>query len=64
MGLILEVFAQRSIPGPLRGVTAVTLDIGVMAIVVGVDCVVLAALSLDGVIWLPLLPLPGRVDDQ
>lgn len=43
---------------PLGGVTAVTIDIGVMAIVVGADGIVCSALSLDGLIWAPLLPLP------
>lgn len=43
---------------PLGGVTAVTIDIGVMAIVVGVDGLVCSALSLDGLFWSPLLPLP------
>jgi len=43
---------------PLGGVTAVTTDIGVMAIVVGVDGVVCSAISVDGVIWSPLVPLP------
>jgi hypothetical protein len=43
---------------PLGGVSAVTLDIGVMAIVVGVDGIVHSALSVDGLLWSPLLPLP------
>jgi hypothetical protein len=43
---------------PLGGVTAVTIDIGVMAIVVGVDGLVCSAISLDGLIWSPLVPLP------
>jgi hypothetical protein len=43
---------------PLAGVTAVTIDFGVMAIAVGIDGVVCSALSADGVIWSPLLPLP------
>jgi hypothetical protein len=43
---------------PLGGVTAVTIDIGVMAIVVGVDGIVCSALSVDGLIWTPLVPLP------
>ncbi len=43
---------------PLGGVTAVTIDIGVMAIVVGVDGIVCSAISVDGLIWTPLVPLP------
>lgn len=43
---------------PLGGVTAVTIDIGVMAIVVGIDGVVCSAISVDGLIWTPLIPLP------
>ncbi len=43
---------------PLGGVAAVSLDVGVMAIVVGVDGVLQSALSVDGLIWSPLLPLP------
>jgi hypothetical protein len=43
---------------PLGGVTAVTIDFGVMAIVVGVDGIVCSAISVDGLIWTPLVPLP------
>ena len=43
---------------PLGGVTVVSIDFGVMAIAVGVDGVVCSALSLDGLIWSPVLPLP------
>jgi hypothetical protein len=43
---------------PLGGVTAVSIDFGVMAIAVGADGVVCSALSVDGLIWSPLLPLP------
>jgi hypothetical protein len=43
---------------PLGGVTAVSIDIGVMAIVVGADGIACSALSLDGLIWSPLVPLP------
>jgi hypothetical protein len=43
---------------PLGGVTAVTIDMGVMAIVVGVDGIVCSAISVDGLIWSPLVPLP------
>jgi hypothetical protein len=43
---------------PLGGVTAVSLDIGIMAIGVGVDGVVCFSISLDGLIWPPLIPLP------
>jgi hypothetical protein len=43
---------------PLGGVTAVTADFGVMAIVVGVDGVICSAISVDGLIWSPLAPLP------
>ena len=43
---------------PLGGVTAVKIDIGVMAIAVGVDGVVCSAISVDGLIWSPLVPLP------
>ena len=42
----------------LGGVTAVTIDIGVMAIAVGVDGTVCSAISLDGLIWSPLVPMP------
>jgi hypothetical protein len=45
-------------PSPLGGVTAVTIDIGVMAIVVGVDGVTCFSISPDGLIWPPLIPLP------
>ncbi len=43
---------------PLGGVTAVTIDVGVMAIGVGIDGIVCSALSIDGLIWSPLVPLP------
>lgn len=43
---------------PLGGVTAVSIDFGVMAIAVGTDGVVCSALSVDGLIWSPLIPLP------
>ena len=43
---------------PLGGVTAVTIDFGVMAIAVGIDGIVCSALSVDGLIWSPLVPLP------
>ena len=43
---------------PLGGVTAVSIDIGIMAIVVSVDGAVCSAISLDGLIWPPLVPLP------
>jgi hypothetical protein len=44
---------------PLGGVTLVSLDLGVMAIAVGIDGVVQSALSADGIVWSPLLPLPA-----
>jgi hypothetical protein len=43
---------------PLGGVTLVSIDSGVMAIAVDVDGLVCSALSPDGVVWSPLLPLP------
>jgi Subtilase family len=43
---------------PLGGAVAVSIDLGVMAIVVGVDGVVQSALSVNGLLWSPLLPLP------
>ena len=43
---------------PLGGVTAVSLDIGIMAIGVGIDGIVCFSISLDGLIWPPLIPLP------
>jgi hypothetical protein len=43
---------------PLGGVTSVNIDIGVMAIAVGVDGIVRSAISLDGLIWSPLVALP------
>lgn len=43
---------------PLGGVTAVSIDIGVMAIAVGTDGIVCSSISLDGLLWPPLLPLP------
>jgi Subtilase family len=43
---------------PLGGVTAVSIDLGVMAIAVGVDGVVQSALSVNGLLWSPLVPLP------
>jgi hypothetical protein len=43
---------------PLGGVSAVTMDIGVMAIAVGVNGIICSAISVDGLIWSPLLPLP------
>lgn len=54
---LLPVLSPIAI-SPLGGVAAVSLDLGVMAIVVGVDGIVRSSLSLDGLIWLPLLPLP------
>jgi hypothetical protein len=43
---------------PLGGVTAVSIDLGIMAIAVGVDGVVQSALSVSGLLWSPLVPLP------
>jgi hypothetical protein len=43
---------------PLGGVVAVPSDLGVMALTVGMDGIVQSALSPDGVLWSPLLPLP------
>jgi hypothetical protein len=43
---------------PLGGVTVVSIDLGVMAIAVGVDGVVQSALSADGLLWSPIVPLP------
>lgn len=43
---------------PLGGVTLVSIDLGVMAIAVGMDGVVCSALSIDGLVWSPLVPLP------
>lgn len=43
---------------PLGGVTAASIDVGVIAIVVGTDGVVMSSLSLDGLLFTPLLPLP------
>jgi hypothetical protein len=54
---LLPVLSPIAI-SPLGGVTAVSLDIGVLAIVVGVDGVVQSAISVNGLIWTPLLPLP------
>jgi hypothetical protein len=54
---LLPVLSPIAI-SPLGGVTAVTIDIGVMAIVVGVDGIVCSAISVDGLIWSPLVPLP------
>jgi hypothetical protein len=42
----------------LGGVTLISIDLGVMAIAVGVDGVVCSALSVDGFIRSPVLPLP------
>jgi hypothetical protein len=54
---LIPVLSQIAI-SPLGGVTAVTIDIGVMAIAVGVDGIVCSAISVDGLIWSPLVPLP------
>jgi hypothetical protein len=54
---LLPVLSPIAI-SPLGGVTAVTIDIGVMAIVVGVDGIVCSAISLDGLLFSPLVPLP------
>ena len=43
---------------PLGGVTVVSIDLGVMAIAVGVDGVACSALFVDGLTWSPLVPLP------
>ncbi len=43
---------------PLGGVTVIKIDIDVMAIAVGVDGIVCSAISVDGLIWSPLVPLP------
>ena len=43
---------------PLGGVTAVSMDLGVMAIAIGVNGAVCSALSVDGLLWSPLVPLP------
>jgi hypothetical protein len=42
----------------LGGVTAVSIDLGVMAIAVTVEGIVCSAISVDGLIWSPLVPLP------
>jgi hypothetical protein len=43
---------------PLGGVTAVSTDLGMMAIAVNVEGMVCSAISADGLIWTPLVPLP------
>lgn len=43
---------------PLGGVTLVSIDLGVMAIAVSFEGVVCSALSVDGLPWSPLAPLP------
>jgi hypothetical protein len=43
---------------PLGGVTAVAIDFGVTAIAVATDGNVCSALSVDGLTWSPLMPLP------
>jgi hypothetical protein len=42
----------------LGGVTAVSIDLGVMAIAVTVEGIVCSAISVDGLIWSPLVQLP------
>ena len=42
----------------LAGVTAVSIDLGAMAITVSVEGIVCSAISVDGLIWSPLVPLP------
>jgi hypothetical protein len=43
----------------LGGVTAVSIDFGVLAIASGADGTLFSALSSDGLIWSPLVPLPS-----
>ena len=43
---------------PAGGVTAVTIDVGVVAIIVGVDGIVCSTISADGLIWVPIIVLP------
>ena len=43
---------------PLGGVTLVSIDVGVMAIAIGANGAVCSALSVDGLLWSPLVPLP------
>jgi hypothetical protein len=42
----------------LGGVTAVSIDFGVLAVAIGADGTLFSALSPDGLIWSPLVPLP------
>ncbi|MDM0109871.1 S8 family serine peptidase [Variovorax sp. J22R24] len=42
----------------LGGVTLVSIDLGVMAIAIGTNGVICSALTVDGVLWSPLVPLP------
>lgn len=43
---------------PLGGVSTVSIDFGVVAVVVATDGAVCSAISADGLIWSPLTPLP------
>lgn len=53
----LPVLSLESI-SPLGGVTAVSIDLGVMAVAVNTDGVVCSALSVDGVLWSLMSRLP------
>ncbi len=53
---LLPILSSVSI-SPLGGVAAVSIDLGVMAIAVGVDGSIQSSLSTNGLLWSPLLPL-------
>lgn len=54
---LAQLFSLEDI-SPLGGVTLVSIDLGVMAIAVTVRGVICSALSVDGLTWSPVLPLP------
>ncbi|RPH54588.1 MAG: hypothetical protein EHM84_01440 [Lysobacterales bacterium] len=54
---LLPILSSVAI-SPVGGVSAVSIDLGVMAIAVDKDGVIQSALSVNGLFWSPLIPLP------
>ena len=54
---LLPILSSVAI-SPVGGVSAVSIDLGVMAIAVDKDGVIQFALSVNGLFWSPLIPLP------
>lgn len=55
--LVAILSATATLLSPLGGVSAVSIDLGVMAIAVGIDGSIQSALSTNGLLWSPLFPV-------